>query len=71
MIGTIGKVLEVLFAAIQSAIRAGKTIREATLLGLEQTAEAIRSGKLNIDDAVEEAEENADLLAKKRGKFKH
>jgi hypothetical protein len=70
MIELIGKIVAILTKAIEAGIRSGKTIREALAAGLEETAQGIRDGKLNIDSAIERAEKDRDVIASKRARFK-
>lgn len=70
MIEVIGKVVDALLQAIGSSIRAGKSIREALALGLEETAANIRAGKLNIDGALDRAESDQKMIDSTRDRFK-
>lgn len=56
--------------AVQGAIQAGKSIREALADSLEEAAAKIRAGELGIDDAVARARDDQDAidgLLRKRG----
>lgn len=65
------KIVEVVFGVVLAAIRQGRKVREALAEGLEEAAAKIRSGELQIDDAVERAREDQadiDALYPNRGK---
>lgn len=68
--GDIAKlIIDLVVAAIEAAVRTGKSFRETLADSLEDAAQKIRDGRLNIDDAVERAREDQDRIdtLRKRG----
>lgn len=52
---TVGTIVTFIVKAIQAAIKAGRSMRDAWADSLEEAAAKIRSGAINIDDAVDRA----------------
>lgn len=71
--GDIAKlIIDLVVAGIEAAVRTGKSLREALADSLEDAAQKIRDGRLNIDDAVERAREDQERVdaLRKRAKKK-
>lgn len=70
-VATITTIIGLILQAVQAAVQAGKSIREALADSLEEAAAKIRAGELGIDDAVTRARDDQDaidgLLRKRRG----
>jgi hypothetical protein len=51
-------IIDLVTTAIEQGVRSGKTLREALAVSLETAAAEIRSGRLNVDQALERAKDD-------------
>lgn len=65
----IGKVIGIIWEAVDVALANRKSFKEALADGFEEAAGKIRSGELNIDDAVAQAKADSAKLQSIRDKF--
>lgn len=65
----IGQIVTTVVGAVQSAIKVGKTIREAIADSLEDAANKIRQGELLPDEALALAQEDQEKIEQARNKF--
>lgn len=66
----VGRVVGVVWDAVEVALKKRKDFRDALADSFEEAARKIRSGELMIDDAVERAREDAERITNLRDKFK-
>lgn len=55
-------IIGIVLAAVQAAIKAGKSLREALADSLEEAAAKIRAGAINVDDAVSRAKADQAMI---------
>jgi hypothetical protein len=66
----VGRVVGVVWDAVEVALKKRKDFREALADSFEEAARKIRSGELMVDDAVERARADKERIDKLRDKFK-
>jgi len=55
---TVTAIIGIVLHAVQAAVKAGKSIREALADSLEEAAAKIRAGAINVDEAIERARQD-------------
>lgn len=64
-------IIDLIATSIEAATRTGKSLRDALAESLEKAAVDIRAGRLNIDDAVEQARDDQARIDKLRQRGRH